>query len=142
MLIRFNEEQAPAIPSFLYKLIHPPQGRRALFATFSSRMAIAVQQAPVDQRRTFITYLHALMQSTTIAHSSLSLSLQHQAQQIYTESFVEALRPTLLLITGLLVFGIVLAFSVRIQGAFAKKAEQAPAAAVEIAKDPQPTQAG
>lgn len=112
-----------------------------LFAEFNSRMAVAVQQAPVDQRATFTAYMHALMQSTTIGHTSLPLSLQHLAQQIYTESFSTALRPTLLLIMSLLIFGIVLASSVRVHSSLAvRKAAKEAALAVEVAGEPQPTQ--
>jgi hypothetical protein len=66
-----------------------------LFAAFNSRMIVAGQQAPVDLQQTFVAYFHVLMQSTTIVQTSLSLSLQH--------------------LESLLVFGILQAFSVRVQ---------------------------
>jgi hypothetical protein len=48
-----------------------------LFAVCHRRM-VAIQQALVNQQQTFAAYLPALLQSTTVVHTSLP----HLAQQV------------------------------------------------------------
>ncbi|HEU5380315.1 MAG TPA: DHA2 family efflux MFS transporter permease subunit, partial [Ktedonobacteraceae bacterium] len=110
-----------------------------LVSVFNSQVASAVQQAPAGQRQAFVAYLHALMQSITVTHTPLSLSLQHIAQQIYAESFVTALRPTLIMTVCLLLIAVLLALSVPVVATW-KKDSQPSTSSGEAARNPQPAQ--
>lgn len=84
-----------------------------LFSATNSQLPATLQQVSSNQQPTFASYLNALVQNEPIAHFSLPTSLQHLAYQLYTTSFITALRPTLNLVAILLVVGALLAISVR-----------------------------
>lgn len=105
-----------------------------LFATANSQMTAALQQVPGDQRQAFTDYVNALLQNSGVSHTTLSSQLQHLAHQIYSESFVAALHPTLIMVVIALLVGVLLVFSVKSQVVTQKKAAQVVTPSVENAE--------
>lgn len=102
-----------------------------LFAAANSLAVSAIQQVPNNQRQAFTDYLTALVQNRGVSSTTLSLQLQQQAHQIYSQSFVSALHPTLIMVVSVLLVAVLLVLSVRRQATSQPKIEKVAPSASE-----------